>query len=146
VTYDDKGRRHWNTSELSSFNHLPDQTDKIDPENIKKIPTVSDTSYLKTREGADIIRVDEVIGKITSASQNPKSDEKSGFYCKTCDCVLKDSTTYTDHLNGKRHNRMLGNNMKVERVTADTVKNKLLQLKRKADKPVTSYGNFLLFY
>lgn len=77
-----------------------------------------------------------------NTNQKLKPEDEAGFYCKTCDCVLKDNVTYYDHLNGKKHNRMLGNNMKVERVTSDTVKNKLLGLKRKVDKPVTSYGKY----
>ena len=141
MSYDDKGRRKWDTSELSSFAHLPDQVDKISPNDIKKFPTVSEHSFLQTREN-DAIKIEDLIGKKVSNTQKLKPDEEAGFYCKTCECVLKDSTTYYDHMNGKKHNRMLGNNMKVERVSCDSVKNKLLGLKRKADtKPLNTYGN-----
>jgi hypothetical protein len=36
-----------------------------------------------------------------------------------CDCILRDSMSYLDHINGKYHNRALGMNMRVERSTAD---------------------------
>lgn len=28
--------------------------------------------------------------------------KNSGFYCAVCDCTMKDSANYTDHLNGKK--------------------------------------------
>lgn len=44
---------------------------------------------------------------------------------------MKDSNAYYDHINGKKHNRMLGMSMVVERVGLDRVKAKLAGLKRK---------------
>ena len=39
-----------------------------------------------------------------------------------CDCILRDSASYLDHINGKYHNRALGMSMRVERSTADDVR------------------------
>ena len=44
---------------------------------------------------------------------------QAGYYCSVCDCILRDSQSYLDHINGKWHNRALGTSMRVERSTAD---------------------------
>ena len=46
---------------------------------------------------------------------------QAGYYCSVCDCILRDSQSYLDHINGKWHNRALGMSMRVERVSADEV-------------------------
>ena len=52
--------------------------------------------------------------------------KQGGFYCDICDCTLKDSTTYLDHINGKKHQRALGMNMRVGRSTLPEVQAKLV--------------------
>ena len=47
---------------------------------------------------------------------------QAGYYCSVCDCILRDSQSYLDHINGKWHNRALGMSMRVERSTADEVR------------------------
>ncbi len=47
---------------------------------------------------------------------------QAGYYCSVCDCILRDSASYLDHINGKYHNRALGMSMRVERSTADDVR------------------------
>jgi len=49
-----------------------------------------------------------------------------------------DSNSWYSHINGKKHNRLLGMNMKVEHSTLDKVKQKLAGVKRKAERPVES--------
>ena len=57
-------------------------------------------------------------------------EAQSVFFCKTCKVQLKDSNAWYDHINGKKHNQMLGMSMVVERVSVDRVKEKLAGLKR----------------
>ncbi|KAL3918900.1 MAG: hypothetical protein SGARI_007335, partial [Bacillariaceae sp.] len=51
-----------------------------------------------------------------------------GWHCKVCDCFLKDSLTYLDHINGRKHQRNLGYSMRVERSTKEQVSSKLAAL------------------
>ena len=54
-----------------------------------------------------------------------------GWYCKVCDCFLKDSMGYLDHINGKKHQRALGYTMRVEQSTVGGVKSALERMKEK---------------
>lgn len=47
---------------------------------------------------------------------------QAGYFCSVCDCVLRDSQSYLDHINGKYHNRALGMSMNVERSTTEQVR------------------------
>ena len=69
---------------------------------------------------------------VVKISKDAKEVEKYlGQYCKLCDFSAKDSHSWLDHLNSYDHNRHLGNHMKVEKITADTVSDYLGNLKRK---------------
>ncbi|CAG8541542.1 23681_t:CDS:2 [Cetraspora pellucida] len=75
----------------------------------------------------------QVVQSTSIASKQP------GFYCKECDCVVKDSVNYLDHINGKKHQRALGMSMKVERSTIDQIKSKFEQLKKKKEEEQQIY-------
>ncbi|ORM41428.1 Zinc finger matrin-type protein 2 [Babesia sp. Xinjiang] len=74
---------------------------------------------LKRRK--ETVDVTKDVGKVRVINALTHKSQQGGFYCKVCDCLLKDSQAYMDHLNGRKHNRMLGMTMRVEKVDAKTV-------------------------
>eukprot|EP01023_Acetabularia_acetabulum_P063552 TRINITY_DN7998_c0_g1_i1.p3 TRINITY_DN7998_c0_g1~~TRINITY_DN7998_c0_g1_i1.p3 ORF type:complete len:149 (-),score=30.89 TRINITY_DN7998_c0_g1_i1:157-603(-) len=76
----------------------------------------------------------EKVGKSQVITAVTPLNQQAGFYCSVCDCILRDSQSYLDHINGKWHNRALGMSMKVERVSVDKVKKRLEMHRRKKEQ------------
>jgi U4/U6.U5 tri-snRNP component SNU23 len=74
-----------------------------------------------------------MVGRSMVVSANSALDKQGGYYCKVCDCTVKDSMSWLDHVNGKKHNRALGMNMRVERATVEDVRSKMDEYKNKPD-------------
>ncbi|KAH8052670.1 hypothetical protein JL720_14910 [Aureococcus anophagefferens] len=55
----------------------------------------------------------------------PEVQKKAtGWYCGVCECLLRTTASYLDHINGKKHQRKLGYSMRVERVGVDAVRDR----------------------
>ena len=78
-------------------------------EDLKKNPPVRP----RAGEGALIVRdilkrretdlnLEARVGKYTVINANTTLANRGGFYCDVCECLLKDSISYLDHVNGKR--------------------------------------------
>jgi U4/U6.U5 tri-snRNP component SNU23 len=60
---------------------------------------LSEKAFIKSRN--EKLDLDKEVGK--SKIINPLEDgAKAGFWCDVCKCLLKDSASYLDHLNGKK--------------------------------------------
>lgn len=87
-------------------------------------------AHLKSRDYQ--IDLSSRLGKTQVVGLNAPLSQQAGYYCNICDCVLRDSASYLDHINGKWHNRALGLSMRVEKSTVDQVKQRLEAHKKKA--------------
>lgn len=93
----------------------------------------SQRSYLKRDDGRDCLKLESEIGKMKVVTNHTIKPLQGGYWCSVCECLIKDSQAYLDHINGRRHNRNLGMNMKVENIGIDRVKDKLKSMKKKDD-------------
>jgi len=78
----------------------------------------------RSRAGNDL-QIDKMVGRTMVVTSNTALAQQGGFYCSVCDCVVKDSISWLDHINGKKHNRALGMNMRAERATLEQVQERL---------------------
>lgn len=96
-------------------------------------PLNSKRAFLKAR--ANKVDLESKLGKTEVISSSvdisdgvKKSATGLGWHCRVCDCYLKDSLTYLDHINGKKHQRNLGYSMRTAKSTASEVVSKLDEL------------------
>ena len=76
---------------------LKARTQKVDLESKVGKTEIIDPSSAAISSSADVSITDGVTKSVTGV----------GWHCKVCDCFLKDSLTYLDHINGKKHQRAL---------------------------------------
>lgn len=105
-------------------------------------PEGSQRAFLQAREGK-IQDLDERIGKKVEVSIDdavgaaPDSVIKKvgiGWRCTVCNCMLKDSHAYLDHINGRKHLKKLGFSMRVKRSTESELQSKLQELMEQKQK------------
>ena len=104
-------------------------------------PEGSKRAYLKIRETKidyeSKVGTSEIVME-TSAPSVPdplslsdvckKAADGIGWYCSVCECTLKDSRVYLDHVNGKNHQRALGFSMRVEQASLESVEENIRKL------------------
>lgn len=79
------------------------------------------------------------LGERVLILKDPRQPERGAYHCSVCDCVLRDSIAFLDHLNGKKHQRNQGMSMRLERSTLEQVQKRLEAHKRKRDEMPKGY-------
>mmetsp|Transcript_35451 Transcript_35451/g.90736 ORF Transcript_35451/g.90736 Transcript_35451/m.90736 type:complete len:231 (-) Transcript_35451:50-742(-) len=144
---DNTARRHWDKDEYTEQaaerekKETEVEESALDARKRKRVERdplhqgiIVQRSHLKQRS----YRLDLAgrLGKTQIVTPNTPLNQQAGYYCNVCDCILRDSATYLDHINGKWHQRALGMSMRVERSTAQDVKSRLEQHKNQKYKAV----------
>ncbi|GMP63823.1 hypothetical protein CsSME_00025359 [Camellia sinensis var. sinensis] len=79
------------------------------------------------------VDLDSRLGKTQVVTPIAPLSQQAGYYCSVCECVVKDSANYLDHINGKKHQRALGMSMRVERASLEQVQERFELLKKRKD-------------
>lgn len=132
----DDHRRKWDREEYERLAAERLKGEEEDDESNKKtVPTKRE--LLKQREYK--VDLDSKLGKSVVINKNTPTSQSGGYYCNVCDCVVKDSINFLDHINGKKHQRNLGMSMRIERSTLDQVRNRFQQNKKKLEEKKKDY-------
>lgn len=94
-------RRKWNRDEYEqkaderarASRNESDEEDEKPRKKVRKEPA-------KPRE--EKVDLESRVGKSVIITQTTPLNLAGGFYCDVCDCVIKDSINYLDHINGKK--------------------------------------------
>ncbi|KAF0688415.1 Aste57867_19971 [Aphanomyces stellatus] len=98
-------------------------------------PEGSARAFLKARTKK--VELESEVGK-TKVIKPEDAMSGTGYHCEVCEVTLKDSISYIDHVNGKKHLRKLGFSMRVETASVESVKDRLnAAAKRKWDPEIT---------
>lgn len=131
----DDHRRKWDRGQYERL--AQDRIKSISKDEDKSDEAPSSRELLKRRDYK--VDLDSKLGKSVVISKTTPSSQSGGYYCNVCDCVVKDSINFLDHINGKKHQRNLGMSMKVERSSLDQVKQRFQQNKKKMEEKQKDY-------
>lgn len=132
---DNTFRRKWDRDEFAERAREREEQEREEEESHHKPksrgPPVQ-RKPLKHREFE--VDLESRLGRTQVVTPVAPLNQQAGYFCNVCDCVVKDSANYLDHINGKKHQRALGMSMRVERATLSQVQDRFESMKRKRDE------------
>ncbi|XP_074650870.1 zinc finger matrin-type protein 2-like [Tubulanus polymorphus] len=133
----DDHRRKWDPEEFERIaqKKIEEEFEKLEGKN--SYPEPVKRELLKPRDYK--VDLESKLNRSTVITKTTPASEQGGYYCNVCDCVVKDSINFLDHINGKKHQRNLGMSMKVERSTLDQVKRRFEMNKKKKEEKKKDY-------
>ena len=73
---------------------------KFNKEDSKSNEEKEPEEFLEQR--TRVVDLSQGIGKTSVVTVSGTSGRQPGFYCDVCDCTIKDSVGYFDHINGRK--------------------------------------------
>ncbi|KAI9552730.1 putative zinc finger matrin type 2 [Daphnia sinensis] len=128
-------RRKWDREEYEKLAAQRIRREKEGDEDDFMLP--SKRELLKQRDYK--VDLESRLGKSVVITKTTPAAQGAGYYCNVCDCIVKDSINFLDHINGKKHQRNLGMSMKVERSSVEQVKKRFEALKKKKEEKTKEY-------
>lgn len=115
--------------------NLDNEVDGDDDDDDKQSEQIAAKKRENLKARSFKVDLESKLGKTVVISKATPSSQAGGYHCPVCDCVVKDSINYLDHINGKKHQKNLGMNMRISRSTLDDVKERFqMKLKEKMEK------------
>jgi U4/U6.U5 tri-snRNP component SNU23 len=128
---DDSFRRKWDKDEYEKLAQKYIREDEEKFRGVVRPGKPIERSLLKARDYK--VNVEDKLGKIVVVTKDTPLSQSGGFYCNVCDCVIKDSTNFFDHINGRKHQKNLGMSMRVQKSTLSQVQQRLKKVKDKQE-------------
>ncbi|CAL9685026.1 unnamed protein product [Knipowitschia caucasica] len=132
-------RRKWDKDEYENMaqKRLNEERERERNRDAKALAPPVKRDNLKHRDYK--VDLESKLGKTIVITKTTPQAEMGGYYCNVCDCVVKDSINFLDHINGKKHQRNLGMSMRVERSSLDQVKKRFEANKKKMEEKQKEY-------
>jgi len=83
-------------------------------------PEGSARAFLPQRD-AEALQLEARLNKRRLVTEATPKSQSGGYWCDVCECSLRDSQVYLDHINGRPHQRKLGFSMRVEKSSVSAV-------------------------
>ncbi|THD24022.1 Zinc finger matrin-type protein 2 [Fasciola hepatica] len=131
-------RRKWDRAyfEKLAEDRLSNELEAL--RNSRKEKETIKKEYLRARDYT--IDLESNLNKSQVIAKTGPGSSQAGYYCEVCDCVVKDSINYLDHINGKKHQRNMGMSMRIKRSTLEDVKDRFALHKRKSEEKAEEYS------